>query len=193
MKTITTDNAAATQTEHPSRATVRTFIQAWIPGLIAALIIIPEIADIVLAEFGKAGVEPPEQLRLILVALATGAALVSAIIARIMAIPGVEKSLRKIGAGAAPNELDFGDWSGAGSDVVISVDAQLEEDDIEDGDDSEPEGLADDEELGAIEPGEDDEGDAEPQGIADDEENLEALAGAEADLIPPPEDYEPRH
>lgn len=150
MKIVTTPNASATQTEHPARAAVRTFIQAWIPGIIGALIVVPEIVRIVLDEFTRSNVETPEQLRLILVAIATGAALVSSVIARVMAIPAVERALRKLGLGAAPTDPDFGNWDGLDSEDVEPVG-----DGADDPDDTPPDPQVD--------------GDAEPEGEPDEE------------------------
>ena len=186
MKIVTTPNASATQTEHPDRAALRTFIQAWIPGIIAGLVVVPEIVRIVLDEFTRSNVETPEQLRLILVAIATGAALVSAVIARVMAIPGVERALRKLGLGAAPTDPDFGNWDGLDSEDVEPVgDGADEPDDTPavDGD-AEPEGTLDGDgytATTAFRPEVD--GDADPIGPA----------AAEVDLSPPGDDYTPRH
>lgn len=173
MKIVTTPNASATQTEHPARTAVRTFIQAWIPGIIAGLVVVPEIVRIVLDEFTRSNVEPPEQLRLILVAIATGAALVSAVIARVMAIPDVERALRKLGLGAAPTDPDFGNWDGLDSEDVEPVgDGADDPDDTlpdpqVDGD-ADPEGAPDEEgytSTTAYRP--ETTGDADPTGLAD--------------------------
>jgi hypothetical protein len=114
-----------TQVQHPNRAALRTFLQAWVPLLALALVVVPIIVDIILDEAGKAGVDIPPGLRLILVGIATAAALISAVISRIMAIPAVEQLLQRLGLGAEPRS--------------------------------------------------------------------EALAAAEVDETPPPDDYEPRH
>ena len=183
MKVITTDNASATQTEHPWRATVRTLIQTALGAgltIVGILIFVPGALDEFAAALGDLGIVIPAAL----IALPP-------VIARIMAIPGIEKALRSIGAGAAPAELTFGDWTGADADEVIPVD-ESDVDDVEDGDDAEPEGNADGE-IPVIElPASVDEGDAEPEGAAD-SESFEELAAAEVDDTPPPEDYRPRH
>lgn len=186
MKIVTTNNASATQTEHPARAAMRTFIQAWIPGIIGALVVVPEIVRIVLDEFTRSNVEPPEQLRLILVAIATGAAIVSAVIARVMAIPAVERALRTLGLGAAPTDPDFGNWDGLDSEDVEPVgDGADDPDDATavDGD-AAPDGDADGEGYtvtSAFRP--------ESAGDADPEDD----PGTEVDATPPPDGYEPRH
>lgn len=179
MKVITTDNASATQTEHPWRATVRTLIQTALGAgltIVGILVFVPGALDEFAAALGDLGIAVPAAL----IALPP-------VIARIMAIPGIEKALRTIGAGAAPTELTFGDWTGADADEVIPVD----EPDVEDGDDAEPEGLADEETPEPFTVPED-EGDAEPEGPADGE-SFEELAAAEVDDTPPPEGYQPRH
>lgn len=189
MKAITTDNAAATQTEHPWRSALRTVLQV---ALFAypVFLALPEILKVIDEDLGEF---LPETARAQLLLVATVIAAGAGAIARIMAIPAVEKALRKIGAGAAPTELTFGDWTGADSDEIIPID-EPGADEVEDGDDAEPEGLADEEEPALhIEPDEDEGGDAEPEGPADDEEEFDALAAAEVDATPPPEDYRPRH
>lgn len=186
MKVITTDNASATQTEHPWRATVRTLIQTALGAgltIVGILIFVPGALDEFAAALGDLGIVIPAAV----IALPP-------VIARIMAIPGIEKALRTIGAGAAPTELTFGDWTGADADEVVPVDDEPTEDDVADGEDAEPEGLADDEEsqepaFAEVIYGEED---AEPEGPVDDEDP-EALAAAEVDDTPPPEGYQPRH
>jgi hypothetical protein len=92
---------STTQQEHPLRAAMRTFVQVWLPGLAVALVVIPEIVRIVQEEAGAA---LPENLRLILAGVATAAAVVSAILARIMAIPAVDALLERIlSLGSAPS------------------------------------------------------------------------------------------
>lgn len=182
MKVITTDNASATQTEHPWRATVRTLIQTALGAgltIVGILIFVPGALDEFAAALGDLGVVVPAAL----IALPP-------VIARIMAIPGIEKALRTIGAGAAPTELTFGDWTGADADEVIPLD-EPDVDDVADGDDAEPEGIAD-EETSETFTFPEDEGDAEPEGAADGE-SFKELAAAEVDDTPPPEGYQPRH
>lgn len=92
----------STQVQHPNRASVRTFIQTLIPALAVLVVAVPPFVDIVLDEVGKAGVNLPEWLYLALTGASVACALVAAIVARVMAIPGVEKVLEKIGIGAEP-------------------------------------------------------------------------------------------
>lgn len=88
-----------TQQEHPLRAAVRTFVQVWIPGMLTALVVIPAVAQAILDEFGEA---LPDRFRLILVGVVTGAAAVSAVLARIMAIPAVDRLVERVRLGSAP-------------------------------------------------------------------------------------------
>lgn len=89
MKIITRENAIATQTQHPWRSTVRTGIQV-VTGLAAAA---PLVYTAITLQ------EPSQALGAAGVALATSAA-----ITRVMALPIVEQTLRKIGLGASPSE-----------------------------------------------------------------------------------------
>lgn len=103
MRHITTPNASASQTEHPWRAALRTFIQTFIPAAALFTLAVPPVVDIILDEVGKAGLELPGWAYAALTGLSVGTALIAAIVARIMAIPGVEAALRKISLGAAPS------------------------------------------------------------------------------------------
>jgi hypothetical protein len=89
-----------TQQEHPLRAALRTSVQVWLPGLVAALVVIPEVVQIIVEETGEA---LPDNLRLILAGIVTACAVVSAILARIMAIPAVDGLLERVlSLGSAP-------------------------------------------------------------------------------------------
>ncbi|MDN5585949.1 MAG: hypothetical protein L0G69_05220 [Brevibacterium sp.] len=186
MKVITTDNASATQTEHPWRSALRTVLQV---ALFAypVFLALPEILKVIDEDLGEF---LPDEARAKLLLVATVIAAGAGALARIMAIPAVEKALRKIGAGAAPTELTFGDWTGADSDEVIPVEDNSQEE-VADGDDAEPGGLADEEDPEPIIVSEAND-DADPEGPADDE-TLEALAAEEVDDTPPLEGYRPRH
>lgn len=108
-KTITKVNASATQTEYPQKATIRTFFQALIPSLGLFLVAAPVIVNIILDEFARSGVTMPGWAYAALTGLAVACALVSSIISRVMAIPGVEKWLReKLPVlSAAPSHPEF--------------------------------------------------------------------------------------
>ena len=88
------ENVAASQTEHPWRATVRTLVQSILSAALTIagiLILVPGAMDELAAALGEVGIVVPA----VLIALPP-------VIARIMAIPGVEAALRQIGLGAAP-------------------------------------------------------------------------------------------
>ena len=92
-------NVAASQTEHPWRATARTLIQSILGAggaVLGILIFVPGAMDELAAALGEVGIAIPA----VLIALPT-------VIARIMAIPGVEAALRRIGLGAAPRTDDY--------------------------------------------------------------------------------------
>ena len=98
MRHITIPNAAASQTEHPWRATARTLVQSVLGVAVTIggiLILTPGAMDELAAALGELGIVVPA----VLIALPP-------VIARIMAIPGVEAALRKISLGAAPSVGD---------------------------------------------------------------------------------------
>ena len=115
MRIITTENASATQTEHPWRAALRTFVQAAIVAF-PALLSLPEIVKVVDEEFGEM---LSSELRADLLIIAAVVSAGSAALARIMAIPGVERALRGIGLGAAPTDPDFGTWDGGSDEAEV--------------------------------------------------------------------------
>lgn len=182
MRIITTDNASATQTEHPTRATIRTVLQATIALAAAAPLIYQAITD-----------QSPET------AAGAGAVFlgVAAAITRLSAVPIVEKALRQIGLGAAPKELTFGHWDAPGSDeadeddlIPFDPDTDVPEDEQDVQDDDEDQVWPDDP-LDGRGP---EEIEVEHEVIEDlDDPDMEALAAAEVDLTPPPPGYAPRH
>ena len=92
-------NVAASQTEHPWRATARTLIQSILGAaltIVGVLVLTPGAMDELAAALGEVGIVVPA----VLIALPP-------VIARIMAIPGVEAALRRIGLGAAPRTDDY--------------------------------------------------------------------------------------
>lgn len=91
-----------TQVQHPARASVRTFFQTLIPALAFFVVAIPPFVDIVLDEVGKAGVTLPGWAYAVLSGASVVCALIAATVARVMAIPGVEERLERIGFGAKP-------------------------------------------------------------------------------------------
>lgn len=92
----------STQEKHPNKASVRTFVQSVVAVLIVAVPSVPIVVNIILDEFGKAGVEAPGWLYAVLSGASVVAALVAAIVARVMAVPGVNRLLTKIGLGSEP-------------------------------------------------------------------------------------------
>lgn len=91
-------NVAASQTEHPWRATARTLIQSILGAavtVVGILVLTPGAMDELADALGDLGIVIPA----VVVALPP-------VIARIMAIPGVEAALRQIGLGAAPKTDD---------------------------------------------------------------------------------------
>lgn len=97
-----TTTRVTTQQQHPARAAARTFVQTWLPQLLTALVVIPAIVQIVVDEVNKHGVVLPDWLGLALAGVLTVCALVSAALARIMAIPAVDAWLRHVGMSSAP-------------------------------------------------------------------------------------------
>lgn len=92
----------STQEAHPAKASVRTFVQTLIGTLVLFVPIVPIVVNIILDEFGKAGVEPPAWLYAALTGVAVAASLVSAIVARVMAVPAVNNALTNVKLGAEP-------------------------------------------------------------------------------------------
>lgn len=124
MKVVSLDNASATQTEHPWRATLRTFVQSLLGAvltLVGVLVFTPGAMDELVKALNGVGVVVPAAI----VALPP-------VIARIMAIPGVEKALRSVSLGAAPSEVVFGDWSGQPDGAVVDDVSQLPDPSVDD-------------------------------------------------------------
>lgn len=84
---------ATTQERHPWRAAIRTFLQAWLPTLALVVVAVPEAIAAIDAE---AGAHLPEQLRVWLAGIATGAAVLAALAARIMALQSVTRVLESV-------------------------------------------------------------------------------------------------
>lgn len=77
-----------------TRAGRRTFWQALIPGLILMGVAIPQIVDILLAEAADI---LPEHWKAWLMGTSVAAAAISAALAKIMALSGVNKALKYLG------------------------------------------------------------------------------------------------
>ncbi|WP_130012127.1 hypothetical protein [Serinicoccus sediminis] len=89
--------STATQTRHPWRAVVRTSLQVGVPAVLALGLVVPEVVRIVLEEVG-ARTDVPDWLRVALLGTAAVVTAVSAILARVMAIPQVEALLERVRA-----------------------------------------------------------------------------------------------
>lgn len=85
-----------TQIRNPWRATLRTAVQTGIVVIPVLGLVVPQIAQIVLDEFGRQGVEVPGWFRAALLGVAAGATLLAAIVARVMAIPQVNQALKRV-------------------------------------------------------------------------------------------------
>ena len=90
---------APTQVAFPWRATLRTIVQAGIPLLISLGVIVPEVVRIIMEESGES---LPAGFRATLLSIAAFFTVLAAIIARVMAIPAVNSSLKSVGLSAEP-------------------------------------------------------------------------------------------
>ena len=73
-----------TQAQYPWRAVVRTIVQVGVPAFLAFALLLPEIVQAVLDQFGE---QLPEGFRLWLLGVAALVTGVAAVITRIMALP----------------------------------------------------------------------------------------------------------
>lgn len=73
-----------TQAQFPGRAVIRTIVQVGIPAFLAFALLLPEIIEALLEQFGE---QLPEGIRLWLLGLAALVTGVAAVITRIMALP----------------------------------------------------------------------------------------------------------
>lgn len=92
----------SSQSAFPGRATVRTFIQTWLPQVLAALVVLPLVVQAIVDEVNRHGVVLPDWLGLALGGILTACAVVSAILARIMAIPAVDAWLSHFRLSSTP-------------------------------------------------------------------------------------------
>jgi hypothetical protein len=91
--------AITTQQQHPKRAAWRTAVQTGLSVLLTLGVVLPAIVAIVAEEFGTV---LPEAWLAWLVGAAGVAASVSAALARIMAIPGVDAALKRLHLSSSP-------------------------------------------------------------------------------------------
>lgn len=97
-----------TQVRRPWRSTVRTAVQVAIPTLLALGVVVPQVVQVILDEVGEA---MPPRLRLALLGISAGIVTAAAIVTRVMAIPYVERLLRRFKLtswlAAAPASKEF--------------------------------------------------------------------------------------
>ena len=91
--------APTTQTAYPWKATLRTLVEVGIPAFGVALLVAPQVLQILAEELGAV---LPESVTAWLLAAAGTVTLVAGALARIAAIPAVNALLTRIGLGAAP-------------------------------------------------------------------------------------------
>lgn len=93
--------ATTTQAANPGRATLRTAVQVGIPAFLGLLVILPLIIQEIVDGFGQ---HLPDGLRLWLAGLAAVITAMSAVLARISAIPGVIEWTRTYLSFLAPDK-----------------------------------------------------------------------------------------
>lgn len=86
------EGVAPTQVTYPGRATVRTFLQTWLPALALLVLAVPPVIGIIDEE---AGAYLPDNFRGILAGIATACAVLAAIAARVMALAPVVAFLER--------------------------------------------------------------------------------------------------
>jgi hypothetical protein len=89
----------ATQVVHPWRATLRTAVQVGIPALLVLVGVVPEVLTIVEGELGG---HLPDGVRAWLLGAAAVVTAIAAALARIMALPAVDRALGHLGLKASP-------------------------------------------------------------------------------------------
>lgn len=94
--------ATATQEVHPWRAVLRTAVQVGLPSFLVLLTVVPEALTVVVEELGGT---VPEALTAWLVGAAAAITAVAAALARIMAIPAVNRLISGV-------KLSPGDYPG---------------------------------------------------------------------------------
>ncbi|GAA4707517.1 hypothetical protein APR04_003813 [Promicromonospora umidemergens] len=94
-----------TQQAHPARAAARTFVQSWLPQIAVGLVLVPLVVGAVTDTAAEYGILLPDWLGLALAGVVTGCAALSALLARLMAIPGVDAFLERFRLGSAPRRV----------------------------------------------------------------------------------------
>lgn len=95
---------AATQVAHPWRATVRTLFAAAVGAILTVALIVPAVWPIVVEELARQGLALPEQVTRVAGLVVAIAAALTAIVTRVMALPGIDRLLGAIGLSAAPSD-----------------------------------------------------------------------------------------
>ena len=94
---------AATQVEHPWRATVRTGVAV----LLGLAVVLPAVWAIIGAELASAGWTIPEPVSVVVATVIAAVVAAASIITRVMAIPQVSDWLTRLGLGPTPQgEVD---------------------------------------------------------------------------------------
>ncbi len=83
-----------TQVAHPAKTTVRTVVQTLVAVAVGVVVLGPPIIEAILAE-----PMVPDELRGALLAVSAAVVAIGGIAARVMAIPGVNRILERIGLG----------------------------------------------------------------------------------------------
>lgn len=92
--------ATATQTQHPWRAVLRTFVAVGIPAFLSFAWLVPDVVQVVLDQFGAV---LPESVRVVLLGIAAAITGVALVITRIMALPRAVEFARKYLRWLAPD------------------------------------------------------------------------------------------
>ena len=89
---------AATQVEHPWRATFRTGVAV----LLGLAVVLPAIWAIIGDELAMAGWVIPEPVSVVVATVITAVVVAASVVTRVMAIPQVSDWLTRLGLGPAP-------------------------------------------------------------------------------------------
>lgn len=91
--------ATTTQQQHPGKATARTVVQSFLSTLAVLGVVLPVAIEIIGDDLGR---YLPDGWIVWLVGAAAFVAALAGAVARIMAIPGVDAWLKRIGLASAP-------------------------------------------------------------------------------------------
>lgn len=105
----------STQEAHPVKASLRTFVQAFVPAVISLVLVAPEILDALL------DVPLPGEVRAWLLGISGAVAGIAAALARLMAIPAVNDWLITLGLGTGTElEASYASSKKAKRDRLVS-------------------------------------------------------------------------